>query len=858
MFNRISTERCPTPDELDRFHAEGSSAGGEASLAEHVASCARCRKWLAAADGDDRLLSDLRRALEPGDLQCAPSPPNSSAVALANSPFTSRTAVPAAPPGYRILAKVGEGGMGVVYEAEQERPRRRVALKMIRTSALSVTTLRRFTQEANVLAMLQHPGVASIFEVGSVDGPDSPQPFFAMEFIAGGPLLEHAAEHRLSTRDRMKLLTAICDAVQHAHQKGIIHRDLKPGNILVTESGQPKVLDFGVARLVGLESPALTLHTEAGQLVGTLAYMSPEQVAGDPAAVDTRTDVYSLGVIGFELLTGRMPYGVKGAALVEAIRVIRETEAARLGQVDRFLRGDVESIFLKALEKDAERRYQSAGELAADIRRLLADEPIVARAPSTTYRLRKFAKRNKVLVIGAAATFLALTVGLALTSWQAVRASRAEAKAKARFEDVRKLVNAVIFDMHDAIRDLPRSTSALKLLVERAIEYLDRLAVDARDNPELQAELASAYERLARTQGSQLNRNLGDPQGALATCQKALPLREALLAQHPDDLSRILDLATLRGEMGNTMFVHDPDQAVAYYRTSCDLSRPICDRSLHAQRIFAWYALRMVWCLSRDNRIAEAGAIAQESAHVFDSVPEPPAQTPDEIYALCDSYQAMGTALIKGGHPRDSLRYFDRVLALSETLALAGHKTCDFALLAPNALRYRAQAEFLSGDYAAAVATAEQCLAGFEAVLIQFPESFPTSHVRALVRLELAESYGKLSQLAPALEHGRKGLAILEQVCQDEPGVVFHHYNGLLEHSDFARVLISFASNEGTPPQQQFELLREAHDCYQAALRHLAALDEPTRRQLETNQSRTTLEAELAQCEAMMARFRNE
>src|SRR5579863_1037552 len=326
---------------------------------------------------------------------------------------------------YRILHLLGEGGMGIVYEAEQENPRRTVALKVIKAGFVTNELRRRFQQEASALGRLQHPGIAQIHEAGAADA----GPWFAMELVRGRPLREYADAEHLNTGQRLELMLKICEAVDHAHQRGIIHRDLKPGNILVEESGQPKVLDFGVARATDGDGPA-TRQTDLGQVMGTLAYMSPEQALGDPRELDVRSDVYSLGVICYELLAGRLPYQASGK-LHEAIEAIRETDPARLSLVNRIYRGDIETIVAKALEKDKARRYSSAAEFAADIRRYLSDEPILARPASTAYQLRKFARRNKALVTGLAAAFALLAGGIVATTWQAGRATRERDRAAA-------------------------------------------------------------------------------------------------------------------------------------------------------------------------------------------------------------------------------------------------------------------------------------------------------------------------------------------------------------------------------------------------------------------------------------------
>jgi tetratricopeptide (TPR) repeat protein len=326
---------------------------------------------------------------------------------------------------YRVLRLVGEGGMGAVYEAEQEQPRRIVALKIIKPGLASPDLLRRFEQEAHALGRLQHPGIAQIYEAGTADTGLGAQPYFAMEFIRGPSLRDYG--HQINTRQRLELMAKIADAVHHAHQRGLIHRDLKPGNILVDESGQPKILDFGVARVTDRDAQA-TRQTDLGQLVGTLAYMSPEQVLADPLEMDTRSDVYALGVILYELLAGRMPYNLSHK-MHEALQAIREEEPARLSSINRHYRGDIETIVAKALEKDKARRYSSAAELAIDIRRHLNHEPIAAMPVSTVYQLQKLARRHRALVSGVAAVFLVLVAGIAASTWEAVRATRAQQAA---------------------------------------------------------------------------------------------------------------------------------------------------------------------------------------------------------------------------------------------------------------------------------------------------------------------------------------------------------------------------------------------------------------------------------------------
>ncbi|MCH7871917.1 MAG: protein kinase, partial [Planctomycetes bacterium] len=315
---------------------------------------------------------------------------------------------------YRIKSVIASGGMGTVYLAEQDRPRRDVALKVIQAGVASRDALRRFEFESQVLARLRHPNIAHVYEAGvhepeASDGP--PVPYFAMEFIPDARLItRHADERKLDARQRLALFAKVCDAVHHGHQKGVIHRDLKPGNILVDAAGEPKVIDFGVARSTDSDVAVTTMRTDVGQLIGTIQYMSPEQCDADPHEIDTRSDVYSLGVVLYELLTGARPYDTTGTSIYRATRLIKEVVPPSPSSIKRQLRGDIETIILKAIEKDPARRYQSAVELGNDIRHVLRREPIEASAPTLWSRTVRWVSRHPVAGTTALATVVALII----------------------------------------------------------------------------------------------------------------------------------------------------------------------------------------------------------------------------------------------------------------------------------------------------------------------------------------------------------------------------------------------------------------------------------------------------------------
>jgi len=511
---------------------------------------------------------------------------------------------------YRILALLGSGGMGTVYLAEHEGEgfTHRVALKLIKRGMDTDMVLRRFLTERQILASLDHPNIARMLDGGSTP---AGLPYFVMEHVEGLPIRTYCDTNDLDVTERIELFAKVCSTVSYAHQKLVVHRDLKPSNVLVTPSGEPKLLDFGIAKLLQPNWNESTEPLTATQFrILTPEYSSPEQLRGE--ATTTSTDVYSLGVMLYELLTGVRPHQRKKdpRMLVEAIESsepVKPSDAAladeklktsAAGVTDnslvaqtgertsdttrrpttnsKELKGDLDNIILKAIKPEPDRRYASVQEFLDDLRNYLTGRPVKATADSSSYRLKKFFRRHRTGALASAAAALLLIGITAFTGWQYFRAERERARAQRQFEETRSLSKSVLYELHDAIEPLEGSTQARALLVSKALEYLDRLAAENSSDASLQTELADAYQRIGDIQGGLFRSNLGQREQSEESYAKAFQIRQALVDGGNMDPKLRWKLAQAYAKKGDSSYTAaDPAGMLENSQKSLDLLIPI-------------------------------------------------------------------------------------------------------------------------------------------------------------------------------------------------------------------------------------------------------------------------------------------
>ena len=752
------------------------------------------------------------------------------------TPAIALTAAPApadelAPSGrrigaYRIVREIGRGGMGTVYLAERadEAFRQQVAIKLIKRGMDTDLVLSRFRAERQILATLDHPNIARLLDGGTTeDG----LPYFAMEYIEGQPIDAFADEHRLSIAQRLDLFLEVCGAVSYAHQHLIVHRDIKPVNILVTADGAPKLLDFGIAKVLQADDDVTA--TATGLRMLTPEYASPEQVEGQHAT--TVSDVYSLGVVLYELLTGRSPYRTRSRSPLEIAEAVCTTEPVRpsaavvepepspagrrrsgladdraaatgLSSTDRLrrrLRGDLDTIVLTALRKEPARRYQSVERLSGDIRRHLDGLPVRARPDTFGYRAGKFVRRHRGMVAAGALIGITLVGGTIATAWQAREARDAQARAERRFDDVRKLANAVIFDYHDAIKDLPGSTPVRERLVRDALGYLDTLAHEAHGDAALQRELARAYRRVADVQGGSLVANLGDTEGALASYRKAMKILEDVLAADSSDVRTRRELAAVTSDLGSLLFdTGDIVGSLDLARRAWALIEPLDGDSVDAGlRLDLRKVGDLLGVLLLESGDAEGAARQhRDDLRRLESAPAAERRQAALRRSMAVAHHHLADAQAQLGDLAGALDSYRQSRALAIGLAEEFPDNQDYRGLARTANFWIAGTLADLGRYAEALAIYREGLAADSSVARADPKNAIARNGLAINLVRVADMQTRLGRPRQALSAYRQALAIGVEAFRADSGSLYKRFQRMESQNKICGVLGIIAPND--------------------------------------------------------------
>lgn len=655
---------------------------------------------------------------------------------------------------YQVISELGYGGMGVVYLAQRidGKFEQRVALKLLKRELNTASLRGRFENEQKILARLEHVNISRLLDAGTTS---DRIPYLAMEYVDGLPIDEYCVRNSLDLEERLELFLNVCSAVDFAHRNLVIHRDLKPSNIIVTKDGTPKLLDFGISKIISDDVAAAATVTRLG--VMTPGYASPEQLRGD--SVSTATDVYSLGVILFELLSGRRPFEQSEGSLKDIYHAVLETEpplpsawietenvgtqdlpyvqsmgatapslppktTARTGNVrPHSLRGDLDNIVLKAIQKEPGRRYSSAENLAEDIRRHLAGLPVTALPDTFLYRTAKFVRRNRLAVIGASLIALVVIGGIAATLWQARNARIERDRAAQRFEDVRGIANSFLTEFSPLIENLPGSTPARKLLVTRALQYLDKLSPEGSDDPAFQNELAVAYEKVADIQGNPFNPNIGDVKGARQSYEKAMAIRENIRAKTHSELND-QDASLFEKVGGTSSNGGEFAKAVSYMDLALQIRQAAVDRDP----------------MNRDAKIALGRTIRSRG--------------------LIEFYE---------GNNKEAIKYYGRSRDIFEQVL--AENPADDRVAHDHAYMFVALGEAYGWDTELALA-AEHLQKGLDRLIPladKYPNDLSIQRSLNLAFNKRAENYEDSEEPAKAVDLYSKGLAIAQKTAKIDP-----------------------------------------------------------------------------------------
>ena len=757
---------------------------------------------------------------------------------------------------FHLIRKLGEGGMGQVWLAEQTFPvRRQVALKMIKAGMYDEAVVERFQSERQSLAIMEHPAIAKVFDAGTTP---QGQPYFVMEYVPGLPITEYCDRKKLTIRDRLELFIETCEGVQHAHQKAIIHRDLKPANVLVVEVDAkpvPRIIDFGLAKAVTHAIAGDARKTQFGDLVGTPGYMSPEQADVNVQDIDTRTDVYSLGVVLYVLLSGREPFESKQGQkqqLDELLRKLREDEPPRPStkisgdhhssstiaearsteprQLTRVLRGDLDCITMRALEKDRSRRYGAPSDLAADIRRYLSHEPVMARPASAAYRSGKFVRRHKfALAVASVFALMALAGAVAIVR-EAQIARMQEARAERRFNDVRSLANSLLFDVYDSIQDLPGSTPARRIVADRALHYLDTLSQESAGSPDLERELATAYERVGDVQANPFFANLGDTAGAIQSYRKALRIRLDLAGDHPsafpDQAALVATYMNLGLALENNL---DFAAAMDAYRKAYAIATTwAVDRKddPQAQETLAGVCFSLAILLADQGDVPGSLNYYRKSAAIREAIRGGSQAFRNQVQTrLAGVYGYMAGDLALQGDPASAIALQSKTQAILTAQVAADPQNSQLREFLLQSEYWIAKYSEQMGDYRQAISNYREAFAGYQKLSAADPRDALAMRYLGLCELGVGNSLSSLGNVVQGIQHGRRAVEIFAALASAGRGstsisvLALAHSQSALGN-DFKRL----AARPAAPASEVIANWRTARYWFQQSLNQLQTL----------------------------------
>jgi serine/threonine protein kinase len=702
---------------------------------------------------------------------------------------------------YKLLEQIGEGGMGLVFMAEQMQPvRRRVALKVLKPGLETRQVVARFEAERQALALMDHPHIAKVFDAGVTE---SGRPYFVMELVRGVHVTDYCDKRRLTTRQRLELFVTVCQAVQHAHHKGIIHRDLKPSNVLVTQHDAiavPKIIDFGIAKATSQPLTERTLFTNFAQMIGTPLYMSPEQAEMNDLDVDTRSDVYALGVVLYELLTGTTPFAsdtLKKVGLDEMRRMIREEEppapSRRLStlsaqafstvseqqgvdgrKLKQVVRGELDWIVMKALEKNRDRRYESANALAADVQRYLNDESVTACPPTASYRVRKYIRRNRRTLIPASIVALALVAATSVSTWQAARARDAQRTAEANAKAARRAVDKMYLQVAEKwLGRQPLMDQVQKDFVDEVLRYYQEFSLLGTQDRESRFEAALANQRV----GAILNYAFAEKIQAREAALRALKVLKNLADEDPEEPEYLLELARTYGLLAHTRRhgIEGNEFEEENLRESVRLLEPLIARFPTESKYRAALSRSLInLCnpMLYGHRWPEVQETSRQALALLEPlIRETP--NPDYFKTRAHAYHHLAEAQARGGAPlteaiesqRNAVASFERLAKDDSEVPEYQHqlKPWDWHMLG-RCYSYLAELLAQSKDFQSAENAAERSVRIYDRVAADFPNMPEFLEAQGGCHRKLGELYRRQGKRSEAEAEFRQAAKIAESL----------------------------------------------------------------------------------------------